>query len=482
MKEKFLLCKRIFLFISAFVLLCNIDTQAQSIDKLEQFANGALKDALMAPSMVATNVDWVTGNVNAAKAHYACGMTIPYRLQASGLETGVKYQVTIGYDITKGGKHAIDFLTSFNRDTNHDKFGHFIDGSIEDVETQILLGTALEGTGPLYNNYELPPPDSNMVTPETPEAPLDGFNASKLEGFDSIRIYNGTITDLYNIEGSPGGDTESSYLVVEFQVDPGQSIILLAWGGNIACEELWGPGSSAADINGSPYHMYVEACSGLGGCGNKEVQLSATAIVAPPAIGCEVSATPQSCCYLEDGTASAQGTEGTEYSYSWTGPDGFTAFTQTITGLAPGRYYVTVCDLNDNTNCSQCDTLVLAANPEAPVLVGVPTGGDLGCNPVELPECDPNVTATVCGVPVLAEDVTCVTVGPTGDGCEKQQVFTYEATACGLITREIVTYTWIEAEVPVISTTDVDTDLGCNPQSIPVPSFSVTDECNPSAV
>ena len=40
-------------------------------------------------------------------------MTIPYRLQASGLVPGQTYEVTVGYDITKGSKHAIDFLTSF---------------------------------------------------------------------------------------------------------------------------------------------------------------------------------------------------------------------------------------------------------------------------------------------------------------------------------------------------------------------------------
>jgi hypothetical protein len=58
-----------------------------------------------------------------------------------------------------------------------------------------------------------------------------------------------------------------------------------------------------------------------------------------------------------------------------------------------------------------------------PVLVDVPAGGDLGCNPT-LPACDPNVTATDNCDGILS--VTC-TPGPITGECDKTQTFTYYA-------------------------------------------------------
>ncbi|WP_321373807.1 T9SS type A sorting domain-containing protein [uncultured Draconibacterium sp.] len=297
MKKNYLLFRKLLLFAWCFALLFSFsNARAQSIDKLEQFANGALKDYLMAPAAELSGTDWVTGNVNAAKAHYTCGMTIPYRLQASGLDPDSTYTVIIGYDITKGFLHAIDFLTSYDRGHNHPPL--HIPQDIEDVVSMILVGTALENMTVSQNSAALPAPTTNNVlTPSgyyapignTSGNPLDlvdlsdaGWLQSNDDGYGEIDIFNGTIVGVELIEGDHTGDTESEYLKVDFMVDPGQSIVVLAWGGDIACPELWGEGNSAENINGSPYHMFIHDCIGLSGCGNKEVQLSATAVINPP--------------------------------------------------------------------------------------------------------------------------------------------------------------------------------------------------------
>ena len=59
--------------------------------------------------------NWDNGDLNASKSHYAEGDSVPYRARFEGLIPGNTYTLTIGYDTTKSGKHAFDYLTSFDR-------------------------------------------------------------------------------------------------------------------------------------------------------------------------------------------------------------------------------------------------------------------------------------------------------------------------------------------------------------------------------
>ena len=78
---------------------------------LDQCANGPLS----APVQCAGTA-WQNGNLNATKAHYLEGDSIPYRLKFNGLATGATvHTVTIAWDTTDSGKHGIDYLTSYDR-------------------------------------------------------------------------------------------------------------------------------------------------------------------------------------------------------------------------------------------------------------------------------------------------------------------------------------------------------------------------------
>src|SRR3989442_7785824 len=81
---------------------------------LDQCANGPLSGPVHCNS---DPTQWVNGNLNGNQAHFFEGDSIPYRMRFSGLGTGagVSHTVTIGWDTTKGGKHAFDYLTSFDR-------------------------------------------------------------------------------------------------------------------------------------------------------------------------------------------------------------------------------------------------------------------------------------------------------------------------------------------------------------------------------
>ena len=122
MKERFLR-KTGWLLLCLFCILCQPDSilLAQNpAGDLDQVRNGSA-------AMPNDPGQWVNGNAGASNAHYLEGYSIPYRLKLTNLVVGVSYNVKIEWDITHSGKHAIDYITSFNRinDPSHNAaFGH----------------------------------------------------------------------------------------------------------------------------------------------------------------------------------------------------------------------------------------------------------------------------------------------------------------------------------------------------------------------
>src|SRR5207237_6358294 len=86
-------------------------TFVDSAANLDQCANGSTgtEPCLDTP----TFPNWVNGNLGASKSHYDEGDSIPYRLAMTGLTAGT-HTVTIEWDTTKAGKHALDYLTSWD--------------------------------------------------------------------------------------------------------------------------------------------------------------------------------------------------------------------------------------------------------------------------------------------------------------------------------------------------------------------------------
>ena len=85
-------------------------TAAGGSANLDQCANGPVS----AP-VPCTGANWQNGNANANNAHWAEGDSIAYRIKFTALTAGSPHQVTIEWDTTKAGKHALDYLTSYNR-------------------------------------------------------------------------------------------------------------------------------------------------------------------------------------------------------------------------------------------------------------------------------------------------------------------------------------------------------------------------------
>ncbi|HYQ56851.1 MAG TPA: T9SS type A sorting domain-containing protein [Draconibacterium sp.] len=269
-----------YLFLCFCALLISFSGSAQKIEKLSQAQNGKL-------TSITDPIHWVTGNVNGQKAHYTENMTLPYQLEIINLEVDSVYEVTIGWDTKKNGLHALDFLTSYDRE-----YAHLLlhPAPVEDIDP--LEGTGLEGIpGVVENRYPIPAPsDSGWSAMNT-----DGYSGGDLQDFVAFQkvthpewfefsIFQGSLVGQldYNHDPFVVDGTTSDYLRIRFVAD--STVVVFAWGANIAAQTTWGALWSASDINGSPYHTFVWNCESLDGCGNKEIQLSADAVIIPPPV------------------------------------------------------------------------------------------------------------------------------------------------------------------------------------------------------
>ncbi|NDH07704.1 hypothetical protein EBX93_17620, partial [bacterium] len=167
-------------------------TDANPSAKLDQFAN--------------LNNAWINGNLGGTKATYYEGESVPYRATFNNLNTSVGHTFTISYDTTKGGKHALDYLTSFNR--------------------TVLNADPLAG-------ISSPP----SATPNNYPIPIDPNAIHQAGGVFSL--YGGVITSVstYTVSGNYSGDSTTT-ITITFNANVSNPV--LAWGGHIAERDDWG--------------------------------------------------------------------------------------------------------------------------------------------------------------------------------------------------------------------------------------------------
>ena len=227
---------------------------------LDQCANGALGAA----PVQCIGTAWENGNLGASKSHYYEGDSIPYRITMSGLSAGNHY-VTIEWDTTKSGSHAIDYLTTYNR-----------------TET---TADPCTGTGAVCGG-----PTTWAIPEDTSMTALSDWSGTQIPG--DFTLFGGSITglDAYTYSGAYTGDSSTS-IRINFSVASADTTVVLAWGGHIATRVNWGIANSAISIPGSPYHTRLSTSS-IGG-GNQDRSLSAAAVVFPGKITIVKQATPE---------------------------------------------------------------------------------------------------------------------------------------------------------------------------------------------
>lgn len=204
--------------------------------------------------------DWVNGNLNASNSYFGEGHSLPYRVRFANLAAG-PHTVTIAWDTTKGGKHALDYLTTYNR---------------TETTADPCPGCGVPST--------LPIPLDPFVSP------LSGFAGTQVPGVFTMWGGTPTAASAYTRAGSYAGDSTTS-ITLTFTVASAGAAPVLAWGGHLATRLDWGATNAASGITGSPYHMSLLDLDGSGG--NQDRSLAAEAVVFPSSITIVKQASPE---------------------------------------------------------------------------------------------------------------------------------------------------------------------------------------------
>ncbi len=140
------------------------------------------------------------------------------------------------------------------------------------------------------------------------------------------------------------------------------------------------------------------------------------------------------------------------------------------TAYAPTRTFtITATDGCGNAATASPVVYTWTADTTAPVISSVPSGGNLGCNPANLPT-DASVKAQVTATDNCGSATINVTHADGGTACAPTRTFTITATdGCGNVaTASPVVYTWTaDTTAPVITSVPTGANLGCNPANLP---------------
>ncbi|MEP7212459.1 MAG: carboxypeptidase-like regulatory domain-containing protein [Acidobacteriota bacterium] len=229
---------------------------------IEQCANGPFSAPIKC-NVSSGNDGYARGALNESKSHYVEGDSVPIRIVATGLTVGDTYTVTIGYDYTKGGKYANDYLTTYDR------------------------------TESVMNNPCVNVAGCTLASATTFAIPLDpqvanGFDGAPGGGDDIVQIpgnftcFGCTITGatVYTLSGSTASDSSKTFTLTFTATAEN---IVIAYGSHISTRTDWGLNNSAIAITGSPYHNYIVDFPGANS-GSRDLQLSATAVIFPASI------------------------------------------------------------------------------------------------------------------------------------------------------------------------------------------------------
>src|SRR5262245_20040520 len=195
---------------------------------LDQCANGPAGTPQSCNGANAVNVsNWINGNMGASKSLYFEGDSLPYRLLIDNVIPGTTTNhVTIAWDITKGGKHALDYLTTYNRTVTA------ANPCTKGVGTEVFAGcSGSASTFPIPTDTSLP--------------------FSQVAG--NFTIFGGTITSVssykWDTTSTGCGNTTPPTFVgdqtrcITINFTPTVANPVIAWAGHIASRHDWGAGN-----------------------------------------------------------------------------------------------------------------------------------------------------------------------------------------------------------------------------------------------
>jgi hypothetical protein len=233
--KKSLIAHLIMLFVCVLTLTSFATAQKRSADivaaplaeVLMQCANGGRGT----PELTCSGDNWQFGNLNRNNSQWVEGEFVPYRALLTDLTLGT-HTLTISYGTTKNGKHAVDYLGTWDQST-----------------------LAPNGPGGADACVNVSP----CSAPSTFPIPLDPTLTAANPGIQDpgvFTIYNGTITSVsaYTTTGTYADTSETSITITYTANTPD---VVIAFGGHISSRVDWSLTGTAISISGSPYHTNI---------------------------------------------------------------------------------------------------------------------------------------------------------------------------------------------------------------------------------
>jgi len=203
---------------------------APEAEALMQCANGGRGT----PELPCAGSNWQFGNLGRNNSQWVEGEYVPYRALITALVVGsTNNTITITYGTTKSGKHAIDYLGTWDQST-----------------------LPPDGPGGADACVNVSP----CSLPSTFQIPLDPTLTAANPGIqpvgENFTIWNGTITAVsgYTTSGTYAGDSSTS---ITLTYTANAEEVVIAFGGHISTRLDWGIAGSAISISGSPYHTSI---------------------------------------------------------------------------------------------------------------------------------------------------------------------------------------------------------------------------------
>jgi hypothetical protein len=403
-RTKFWRISAVALLMASVVLLSKWDSPLQASSKpsvsLEQCSN------LTTTCDTTHSSNWQTGNLGTSNSDYAEGDSVPYRTIASNLAVGKTYKLHIEWDTTQSGKHALDYLTTYNRteSTANPCAGVTCSGGTSTlaipIDSQVTGGGVTQVSGQNFTAFGATFP-ANGATVSNSGGNLCGSSTCTIS----------TNPSSYSLNGTYAGTSQTG-LALYFTAT--NSTAVIAWGGHIARRLDWGSGKSAADVSGSPYHIRVIdlRCSNVDNCssGNMDRSLSAGTVTIPGSITIVKQATNESSTAF-----SFVATPSPLTSFNLV-DDGTAANTKVFSGItAFGTYVVTEGSLAgwglDRAACSIANRSTGTASVNGSVAtIVLAEGEDVTCvfynAPLPVPELGLSKTADAQSYSAVGDQIT----------------------------------------------------------------------------
>ena len=204
--------------------------------------------------------DWINGNLNRNNSSYPEDTATVQRLWLTNLAPSTQHTITLDYGTTKAGKHAYDYLTTFDYS-----------------ETWVDEADRCEGiTGCVSLS------DAQLLIPIDPSA--GGFDALDSPQYFTMRGGSmGSATVPVVVSGSYAGDSDTR-ITITFTTPAGGPMcsagtcgVALWFGAHVAWEGQWGIGTGAGSVSGSPYHVKLAMLDNAS-IGSRDNQMQASAV------------------------------------------------------------------------------------------------------------------------------------------------------------------------------------------------------------